>query len=144
MLPEPPGDKITCEILETLRVRAYTHMSAYSFLGTCEHIATSFCDSVPGLDVQVTVDFLTETMENGAVGLHVNDLRYVSREDGSYDDGDQTPSVTMSTRYEYADTSVVVERGSGMTNITYRPSGAPVSEIEIIHNYGKKTVHFWN
>ena len=131
-------DKQTCEIVETLQVRTFSQSSAYRFTGTCEHIATSFCESVPGLDVRVTIDFLTDSEENGAVGLHINDLRYVSREDGTFDDGDQTPSLSSSTRYEYEATSVVVNQGDGMTNITYSPSGAPVNEIEILHTYGKK------
>ena len=61
-------------------MKTYSMSSMYRFMGTCEHVATSLCESVPGFDVQVTVDFLTESMENGAVGLHVDDVCYVSRE----------------------------------------------------------------
>ena len=49
----------------------------------------------------MTVDFLIESMENGAVGFHVNDLRYISREDGSFDDGGQTPISSSALRREY-------------------------------------------
>ena len=109
-------------------------------MGTCEHVATSLCDAVDGYDVQVTVDFLTQSMENGAVGLHVNDLRYVSREDGSFDDGDQNVA-TVNGRRMYDATSptrVVVDFfGENMTNvITFFPGGALDAEIEIIHVYG--------
>ena len=121
-------------------MKTYSVNSRYGFMGTCEHVATSLCESVPGFDVRVTVDFLTESMENGAVGLHINDLRYVSREDGTFDDGGQTPTSSSASRREYAATSptqVVVEFGDGMTNITLIPNGALDAEIEIVHVYGK-------
>lgn len=112
----------------------------YGFLGTCEHVATSLCDPVDGYDVRVTVDFLTQSMENGAVGLLVNDFRYVSREDGSFDDGGQTdPTFPVSGRREYEATSptrVIVDFGENMTNITFFPGGALDAEIMIIHVYG--------
>ena len=82
-----PSDILTCQIDEIQRVQTFNRMSAYGFMGTCEYVATSSCNAIEGFDVRVTVDYISETLENGAVGLHVNNLRYVSREDGSFDDG---------------------------------------------------------
>ena len=119
----------------------------YGFMGTCEHIATSPCEAIPGFDVRVTVDFLTESLENGAVGLHVNNLRYVSREDGSFDDGGQTPLSSSPSSAEYAaagDTRVRVSFGQEQTNITFdsnTDSNDPLDTvIEIYHTYGKNKI----
>ena len=115
----------------------------YGFMGTCEHIAVSSCGSIPDFDVRVTVDFLTDSMENGAVGLHINDLRYVSREDGSFDDGDQTlTSYIPNTReYIFLFSRVVVSFGEEMTNITFEITDPTLTdhdiEIDIIHVFGK-------
>ena len=116
----------------------------YGFAGTCEHIAVSPCEPIPGSDVRVTVDFLTESMENGAVGLLINDLRYVSREDGSFDDGGQTPTESTPDRRQYSATDTIrvsVSFGSGMTNITFNvetdPNDPLDTDIEIVHTYGK-------
>ena len=121
----------------------------YGFMGTCEHIATSPCETIPGFDVRVTVDFLTESLENGAVGLHVNNLRYVSREDGSFDDGGQTPISSTPTNHEYAATGSTLVRisfGQGQTNITFDsntdPSDPLNTIIEIIHTYSKNKLKF--
>ena len=100
-------------------------------------------NAIPGFDVRVTVDYISETLENGAVGLHVNNLCYVSREDGTFDDGGQVPLSSTPPIAEYSadgDTRVRVSMGSGQTNITF-DSNTPLSdpldtEIEIIHNWG--------
>ena len=121
----------------------------YGFMGTCEHIATSPCETstILGFDVRVTVDFLTESLENGAVGLHVNNLRYVSREDGTFDDGEQISLSSSSSSAEYAaagDTRVRISFGQGQTNITFDsntdPSDPLDTIIEIVHNYGKNKI----
>ena len=114
-------------------------------MGTCEYVATSSCNAIEGFDVRVTVDYISETLENGAVGLHVNELRYVSREDGSFDDGGQTPlSSTPSVSAEYVvtrDTRVQVSMGTGQTNITFANDSLD-TDIYIVHNWGKyKTVY---
>ena len=144
--PPPPTDVITCRITEPLRVQPFTRTSMYGFMGVCEHIAASSCETIAGFDVQVTVDFLTESMENGAVGLHINELRYVSREDGSFDDGGQTPVSSTPTSREYAATDptrVFVSFGQGMTNITFDSNTDATdpldSHIEIVHVYSKGT-----
>ena len=119
-------------------------------MGPCEHIAFSSCQSVDGNDVRVTVDFLTDSLENGAVGLHVGDYRYVSREDGSFDDGGQTPIaiIPFIGTAQYAPTSesvVIVERGDSVTTIQYTQienvslsdPGSVVLTVSIIHTHGK-------
>ena len=136
----------TCRITEPQRVQTYTFppTSTYGFIDVCEHIATSLCNPVDGFDVRVTVDFLTETMDNGAVGLLINDLRYVSREDGTFDAGNQVPTTSSPVQREYlatAPTRVVVDFSQGVTNITFLPGGAALdAEITIIHTYGKPAI----
>ena len=136
-----PEDTLTCRIVEPLQVETYSTTTRYGFMGTCEHVATSLCESVEGYDVRVTVDFLTESMENGAVGLLVNDLRYVSREDGTFNDGGQTPVSSSSMRHEYAATAptrVVVDFGGEVTNISFFSEGALNADIEIVHFHSKQ------
>ena len=113
-------------------------------MGTCEYTAVSSCNAIPGFDVRVTVDYISETLENGAVGLHVNNLRYVSREDGSFDDGGQIPLSTTPSSAEYSadgGTLVRVSMGPGQTNITFDsntpPSDPLDTDIDIVHNWGK-------
>ena len=109
-------------------------------MGTCEYTAASSCNTIPGFDVRVTVDYISETLENGAVGLHVNNLRYVSREDGSFDDGGQTPLSTTPSSAEYSadgGTLVRVSMVPGQTNITFDSNTPLDTDIFIVHNWGK-------
>ena len=144
MLLVPPIDTMTCRIDEILQVQPFTRTSDFRFMGICEYTALSSCNSIPEFDVRVTVDYITETLENGAIGLHVNNFRYVSREDGSFDDGGQTPTSSTASSSEYtatAPTLVRVSFGSAQTNITFDSNTAasdPLdTDIEIIHNWGK-------
>ena len=146
LLSGPPSDFITCRINEFMQVQPFTRTTEYRFNGMCEHIAASPCETIEGFDVRVTVDFLTGSMENGAVGLHVNEFRYVSREDGSFDDGGQTPVSSTPTSSEYEatpPTRVSVSFGQGMTNITFDSNTDATdpldTDIEIVHIYGKYT-----
>ena len=141
----PPPDSMICQITEPLRVKPFSINSMYGFMGTCEHVAFSSCQSDDEFNVRVTVDFLTESLENGAVGLHVNDLRFVSREDGSFDDGGQTPlvgSTTTSRQYTPTPSSRVdVDIGENVTSIVYtvtdvQPSHPSFIEIVIVHTHG--------
>ena len=83
-------------------------------------------------------------MENGAVGLLVNNLHYISREDGSFDVGGQTPlsSTTTHREYESSGSRIVVSLGEGMNNITYSVINLPEDdpffiEITVVHVYGE-------
>ena len=124
-------------------MKPFSRTSMYGFMGTCEHIAVSSCESIPGFDVQVTVDFLTGSDKNGAVGLHINDQRYVSREDGTFDDGDQplTSSSPNERQYLFSFSRVVVNFGEEMTNITFEITDPEQTdhdiELHIVHFYGK-------
>ena len=78
-------------------------------------------------------------MENGTVGLFLNNKHWISREDGAFDDGDLEPHTTELakdiTRQSYNNTGVVTELHSNKTVITLgTPDG---TEITIAHNYGK-------
>ena len=127
-------------------MQPFTRMSDYRFMGTCEYTALSSCNAISGFDVRVTVDYITETRDSGAVGLHVNDFRYVSREDGSFDDGGQIPIPGLSTSSDFiyapaGDTLVRVSLGQGQTNISFdsnTPASDPLdTDIEIVDNWGK-------
>lgn len=130
----------TCRIFEPLQVQPFSLSVSYGFKGTCEHTALSLCDSSStSIKFSVTVDFLTESLENGAVGLFLNNKHWISREDGTFDDGDLEPHTTELadniTRQSYNNTGVVTELHSNKTVITF--STLDGTEITIAHNYGK-------
>ena len=79
-------------------------------------------------------------MENGAVGLFLNNKHWISREDGTFDDSDleshTTPLANDITRQSYNSTGVVAELHSNKTIIIFStPDG---TEITIAHNYYSK------
>ena len=127
-----------------MQVRPFTKNSEYHFKGTCEHTAFSPCEPIEGFDVRVTIDFLTELLENGAVGLHINKFHYVSREDGSFDDSGRVSSIPISREYDaIPPTRVFVSFAEGMTNISFdsnTDASDPLdTDIKIVHIYGKYT-----
>ena len=128
-----------CTIFEPLQVQPFNQSVSYRFKGTCEHIALSLCESTStSPKFSVNVDFLSESMENGAVGFILGDLSWISREDGSYDDGGNeilTSQVEDGfTRYVYSD-GVVVELSANLTIIKF--SSSDIDEVTIAHYYGK-------
>ena len=142
----PPISMVTCRVTEPIRVQPFSRNTMYGFMGMCEHTALRSCEPIQGFNVRVNVDFLMESMENGAVGLLVNDLCYVSREDGSFDDGGQTPLSSTATRREYESSGsrIVVNLGEGVTNFTYNVIGLEEDdpffiEITVIHDYGEQS-----
>lgn len=121
-------------------MQPFARSVSYRFKGTCEHTALSLCEtSLTSVKFSVTVDFLTESMENGAVGLFLNDKHWISKEDGTFDDGDLEPHITELAndvvRQSYNRTRVVTELHSNKTIITFSTSDS--TEISIAHNYGK-------
>ena len=73
-----------CSISEPLLVSPFNASTSYNFRGTCELIALRSCDESEEPDFAVRVDFISDTMDNGAVGVYRNGLRWISREDGSF------------------------------------------------------------
>ena len=121
-------------------MRPFTQSVSYGFKGTCEHVALSLCDSLSATFV-VTVDFLTESMENGAIGVFLDDLHWISREDGSFDDGDlEVQAIGRGddfTRHIYS-AGVEVDFHANRTVIKFRYPNAV--EVVITHNYGKNLI----
>lgn len=139
-------ERVSCKIFEPLQVQPFAQSVSYGFKGTCEHVALSLCEGSSSASIRfgVTVDFLTESMENGAVGLFVNNSHWISREDSSFDDGNLEPQTSQIandvTRHTYI-AGVVVELYSNQTIITFSASNI---EVVITHNHGKNHVCFTN
>ena len=51
-------------------VSPFTLSSSYTFMGTCEHILLESCPPETA-DVVVVADFITDSMENGAIGIFI-------------------------------------------------------------------------
>ena len=64
-------------------VSPFNATPSYNFRGTCELVALRSCSGAePGFAVRV--DFLSDSDSNGAVGVYLDGLRWISREDGSF------------------------------------------------------------
>ena len=57
----------TCVVNEPMMVSPFTLSTSYTFMGSCERVLLQSCDS--SIDFMVRVDFITDSMENGAVGV---------------------------------------------------------------------------
>ena len=60
-------DMTICTIADPLMVSPFTRSTSYTFMGTCEHALLQSCDN--SVDFMVRTDFLTDSMDNGAVGV---------------------------------------------------------------------------
>ena len=129
-----------CRLFEPLQVQPFNRSVSYQFRGTCEHTALSLCEGLSdGSKFSINVDFLTESMEMGAVGLFLGDSRWISREDGSYDDGDAEVLTSEAgenfIRHIYS-AGVIVDLYPNMTTITF--TNLDIDEVIISHNYGNE------
>ena len=50
-----------------MMVSPFTRSTSYTFKGSCERVLLQSCN--PSIDFMVRVDFITDSMENGAVGV---------------------------------------------------------------------------
>ncbi|XP_064387505.1 uncharacterized protein LOC135335846 isoform X3 [Halichondria panicea] len=128
-----PTDMTICTIADPLMVSPFTRSTSYTFMGTCEHALLQSCDD--SVDFMVRTDFLTDSMDNGAVGVFFNEAWWISREDGSYESSEAASSVSGVPGREttvYADSNVEVERGDNYTEIRV---GGGIG-VNVRHNYG--------
>jgi hypothetical protein len=116
---------------------------AYSFNGICELIAVTSCDAqVP--DFSVRVDFRSEDDANGAIGVRIGNLRWVSRENGDFDStADEDASSSTADIFDYPDQNVTVILNS--TTQTNRIVVTGNIQVTVTHVYsGKLSMWIYN
>ncbi len=59
----------TCTIVDPMLVSAFSRSTSYTFMGSCEHALLQSCDDL--VDFMVRTDFITDSMDNGAVGVFI-------------------------------------------------------------------------
>jgi len=59
---------VLCTVDEPMVVSPFARAESYTFMGSCEHVLLRSCD---GGDFEVRTDFITDTQENGAVGIFI-------------------------------------------------------------------------
>ena len=130
----------TCTISEPLQISPFNGNSKYSLKGTCEYIALSSCDGSP--DFSVTVDFLTGSLENGAIGITKDGQHWISREDGTIES-----SAVISNTSPDGDGNIVISyRGQNVLGIIgsgfNRLEVADGINVVVTHQYGKQCMSF--
>lgn len=124
-----------CVITEPLMVRPFNGTPSYSFRGTCELIAVMSCTSAVQ-DFSVRVDFISDTTDNGAVGVFKDGFSWVSREDGSFSTTSEEEPIMEGDGmlYEASDVTVMINESSDTTTISV---GDGILAT-ITHSYGGK------
>ncbi|XP_064387502.1 uncharacterized protein LOC135335845 isoform X3 [Halichondria panicea] len=123
----------TCTITDPMLVSPFTRSTSYTFMGTCEHTLLQSCDD--SVDFMVRTDFLTDNMDNGAVGVFIDGASFISRENGSFESSETSSSISGvpgRVTEVYADSNVEVERGDTYTEIRV---GGGIG-VNVRHNYG--------
>ena len=118
-------------------VRPFNATPSYSFGGTCELVAVKSCvGAEEGFTVRV--DFILDTLANGAVGVYKDGFRWVSREDGSFlTTSEEVPNEDEGAMYfETSDITVLLNESSKINTIIV---GDGIL-VDIIHSYGGKNV----
>ena len=57
----------TCVVSEPMIVSPFTLSTSYTFMGSCERVLLQSCDS--SINFTVRIDFIADSMKNGAVGV---------------------------------------------------------------------------
>ena len=106
----------------------------YSFTGTCELIALMSCNGTePGFAVRV--DFLGDSESNGAVGVFLGSLKWISREDGSFSsDIEAATSDTGNNILEWPEHNIRVTTNGAESRREIEVGGA--IQVTVTHNYG--------
>ena len=114
-------------------VSPFNATPSYNFRGTCELIALQSCSGAePGFAVRV--DFLSYSASNGAVGVYMHDLRWISREDGSFfSDVEASPS-TDPNILEYPAHDIRVTLDEAQKRIEIAVGGS--IQVTVVHVYG--------
>ena len=111
----------------------FNSSTLYNFRGTCELIALMSCNETEP-DFSVRVDFLSNTASNGAVGVFLDGLSWISREDGSFSaEIDPTSSPDANTML-FSDNDVTVRMNASESRTEIQVGGA--IDVTVIHYYG--------
>lgn len=131
----------SCIISDSLMVSpfSFTPTTGYRFRGTCELTALQSCSGAEP-DFAVRVDFLTDTLETGAVGVFRSGLNWISTEEGNFETTSQEmPEVIITDDGEqrrYGDSDIVVTMNTtAKTNIIRTEDNILTT---ITHNYEGK------
>ena len=122
-----------CTIREPLMVSPFNATPSYNFRGTCELIALQSCSGAePGFAVRV--DFLNGSDANGAVGVFMDGLRWISMEDGSFiSNVTHTPAPNMSV-LQFPDHNINVTLDTA--SMTNRIAVGGSIGVTVVHVYG--------
>lgn len=127
-----------CTITEPLTISPFNATTSYNFRGSCELTALGACDDISTeADFSIRVDFISDTMANGAVGVYKDGLRWISREDGSFfSDIVASSTSSDSNALEFSDIAITV-----MLNVTAMRTVIVVGDgigVTVVHYYGGK------
>ena len=127
-----------CVLRDTFMVRPFNRSMGYTYRGSCEIVAIQSCNQSMGveLDFTVRVDYITETSELGAVGIHKDEYTWVSREDGEYVSTSPGEVVQPDGSLYYPDSDIRVTHNATTMRRTIRVGDG--IGITIVHNYGGK------
>ena len=123
-----------CTIREPLMVSPFNATPSYNFRGTCELVALRSCSGAePGFAVRV--DFLSDSDSNGAVGVYLDDLRWISREDGSFhSDVDADLPTTDPDVLEFSAHNIEVTMSKTERRTRIEVGGS--IQVSVLHIYG--------
>ncbi len=127
----------TCTISNPLMTSPFNSSTSFTFKGTCELIALSSCDISHPKYFRIAVDFLTDTLNNGAVGVFTNNFKWISREDGTFfTDYEGLTNIIDEDTLHYVDSGITVQAINSSTKIMV-DNGIGVT---IQHIYGQCVV----
>lgn len=125
-----------CTITDPLTVSPFNSSTSYNFRGTCEVVALRSCVNTKA-DFAIRVDFISDTMSNGAVGMYKDGLRWNSREDGSFfSDITASSSSSDSNTLEFSDNAITVTLDATAMRTVIEVGGG--IGVTVVHYYGGK------
>lgn len=122
-----------CTISEPLIVSPFNATLSYDFRGTCELTALMSCNgSESGFAVRV--DFLSDSEANGAVGVFMGDLKWISREDGEFSSDVEADSSANQNVLEYPTHAIRVTLNEAEERNVIEVGGS--IQVTVMHTYG--------
>ncbi len=113
-------------------VRPFNDAPGYNFSDSCEIVAIQSCN-LTELDFSVRVDFLTDTTDLGAVGVHKDEFVWVSRENGDFVSNSPGQLIEADGSLFYPASDIrITENATAMTTTIKVGDGIGVT---IVHNY---------
>ena len=127
-----------CVIQDALRVSPFNATPSYQFRGSCELTAVTSCSGVP--DFSVRVDYLTETLDIGAVGVLKDGLVWTVREDRTIESSSSEVPVVSGNTTRYESSAITITRGSEDISISVG-DGIGVTVVRSFAGKLKKTLY---